>query len=73
MQSQALYNFARAASLDGPGALDPVMRKKVDEYLTKAYTTLHGDATGLADLETLAKANATPPADFKINTSAEIS
>ena len=49
------------------------MRKKVDEYLTKAYTTLHGDATGLADLETLAKANATPPADFKINTSAEIS
>ncbi len=72
LQAQALYDFARAAAYDGPGALDPAWRKKVDDYLTKAYTTLHGDTTGLADLKTLAKANPNPPADFKIKTAAEI-
>ncbi len=71
LQSLALYDFARAATFDGPGALDPTLRKKVDDYLTKAYTTLHGDTTGLAELKTTAKANATPPADFKIKTAAE--
>ncbi|HVN07310.1 MAG TPA: hypothetical protein VMT86_22980 [Bryobacteraceae bacterium] len=72
MQSEALYYFARAAAYDGQGALDPALRKKVDDYLTKAYTTLHGDTTGLADLKTMAKANPMPPADFKIKTAAEI-
>jgi len=72
MQSEALYYFARAAAYDGPGALNPDGRKKVDDYLTKAYTTLHGDTSGLADVKALAKANATPPADFKIKTAAEI-
>jgi len=72
LQSEALYYFARAAAYDGPGALNPDGRKKVDDYLTKAYTTLHGDTSGLADLKTMAKANATPPADFKIKTAMEI-
>lgn len=72
LQSQALYDFARAATFDGPGALDPALRKQVDAYLTKAYTTLHGDTTGLAELKTTAKANATPPADFKIKTASDI-
>ncbi len=72
MQSQALYYFARAAALDGQGALNPDGRKKVDDYLTKIYTTLHGDTTGLAELKATAKANPIAPADFKIKTAAEI-
>lgn len=72
VQSEALYYFARAASYDGPGALNPDGRKKVDDYLTKVYNTLHGDSSGLAELKALAKDNPTPPADFKIKTAAEI-
>ena len=40
---EALYDFARAAAYDGPGALTPDGRQKIDAYLTKVYTTLHGD------------------------------
>jgi tetratricopeptide (TPR) repeat protein len=72
LQSQALYYFARAAALDGQGALNPDGRKKVDDYLTKIYTTLHGDTNGLAELKATAKANPIAPADFKIKTAAEI-
>jgi tetratricopeptide (TPR) repeat protein len=72
MQSEALFYFARAAAYDGQGALNPEGRKKVDDYLTKAYSTLHGDTSGLADVKTLAKTNATAPADFKIKTASEI-
>jgi tetratricopeptide (TPR) repeat protein len=71
-QAEALFDFARAASYDGPEALTPEGRKKIDEYLTKVYTSLHGDTSGLADLKTLAKASPTPPADLKIKTAAEI-
>ncbi len=72
VQSEALYYFARAASYDGPGALNPDGRKTVGDYLTKVYNTLHGDSSGLAELKALAKDNPTPPADFKIKTAAEV-
>lgn len=71
-QSEALYDFARAAAYDGPGALAPAGRQQIDTYLTKVYTSLHGDNSGLADLKAMAKANALPPADFKIKSKAEI-
>jgi len=71
-QSEALFNFARAAAYDGTGALTPDGRQKIDAYLTKVYTSLHGDTSGLAELKAMAKASATPPADFKIKTAAEI-
>ena len=71
-QSEALYDFARAATYDGTGALAPEGRKQIDAYLTKVYTALHGDTSGLAELKAMAKANAMPPPDFKIKTAAEI-
>jgi tetratricopeptide (TPR) repeat protein len=71
-QAEALFDFARAAAYDGPGALTPEGRQKIDAYLTKVYTTLHGDASGLPELKAMAKASATPPPDFKIKTKAEI-
>jgi hypothetical protein len=71
-QSEAFYDFARAAAYDGTGALAPDGRKQIDAYLTKVYTSLHGDTSGLAELKAMAKANPTPPADFKIKTKAEI-
>jgi len=72
LQSEALYYFARAAAYDGPGALTADGRQKIDAYLTKVYNTLHGDSSGLAELKALAKANPTPPANFKIKTAAEL-
>lgn len=71
-QAEALFDFARAAAYDGPEALTPDGRRKIDEYLTKVYTTVHGDTSGLAELKAMAKASPTAPADFKIKTAAEI-
>jgi tetratricopeptide (TPR) repeat protein len=71
-QAEALFDFARAAAYDGQGALTPDGRKKIDDYLTRVYTSLHGDTSGLAELKAMAKANPNPPADFKIKTAAEI-
>jgi hypothetical protein len=65
--SEALFQFARAASYDGPGAMDAKTRQTVLEYLTKVYTSFHGqDVEGLKQLLALAKIQAFPPAGFKI-------
>jgi tetratricopeptide (TPR) repeat protein len=71
-QSEALYDIARAASYDGTGSLNPDGRKTIDAYLTKAYGTLHGDQSGLPELKAQAKASAAPPANFHIQTAAEV-
>ena len=69
----ALFEYARAANYDCPGAMPPATRKTVDDFLsTKAYPPYHGSAEGLPELKTLAKANALPPADFKIKSTVEI-
>jgi len=71
--SLALFEYARAANYDGPGALDANTRKTVDSFLaTKAYNTYHGSTEGLDQLKTLAKASALPPANFKIKSTVEI-
>lgn len=72
-QSDALFQFARAAAYDGPGAIEPNMRRKILDYITKNYTAYHGeDPEGLRQLLELAKTNAFPPPDFKILSEAEI-
>lgn len=71
-QAEALYDFARAAAFDGQGALTPQGRQQIDAYLTKVYTSYHGDTSGLAELKAQAKANPMPPADFKIMSAAEV-
>jgi len=68
-----LYHVARAVAYDGPGALPAPSRQQIDSFLTKAYSGYHGDATGLPELKTQAKANAVPPADFKIASVKEVS
>ena len=71
-QSAALYDFARTASYDGPGALNPAGRDQVSKYLEKAYTTYHGSKDGLDQLLAQAKTSAIPPADFKILSQVDI-
>jgi len=68
----AFWAFARAATLDGPGALAPAGRQQVEEYLKKVYVQYHGSEEGLAELKGKAKAEPYPPADFKVLSKAEI-
>jgi len=71
---QALYYWARAAvdPVGGIGGLDADSQKKLDDYLKRVYTTIHGSDEGLADLKALAAKSPNPPPDFKIKTASEI-
>ena len=61
-----LFYFARAAAYDGANSLNPQGRQQVSDFLKKAYTKYHGSAEGFDQLLQAAKANPTPPGDFKI-------
>jgi hypothetical protein len=71
-QAAALYDFARAAAYDGPGALAPEGRQSVQQYLEKVYASYHGSKDGLDALEATAKTAALPPPDFKILSTEDI-
>ena len=71
--SEAFWAFARAATLDGPGALQPAGRQQVDAYLLKVYEQYHGpDEEGLTQLKQQAKAQPLPPSGFKVLSKAEV-
>jgi len=71
-QGEGLYHIARAAVLDGQGALDPNARSQLQAYLQKVYALHHGDSSGLDELKAVARYSAFPPANFKIKTAADI-
>lgn len=59
---EALYQFARATAITGPGALNATGKTTADTYLTKAYNGYHGeDVKGLQDLKDAAAKSALPP------------
>lgn len=71
----AIYEFARAASLDSQKAMvDPKWQQSTAEpYLEKIYDQYHGvDADGLKQLKTLAVMSPLPPADFQLKSSGEV-
>ena len=68
----ALFEFARAAGYDGPGALAAAGRKDVMTYFQKIYAGYHGSADGAQDVLTAAKTAALPPADFRIKSVEDI-
>lgn len=72
LMPEALFEYARAASVTGPTALPATAQKSLGDFLTKAYTTYHGSAEGLDQLKTLAKASALPPDGFKIESTVDI-
>jgi tetratricopeptide (TPR) repeat protein len=62
----ALFYFARAATYEGPGAMDPSGRKQALDYVKRQYKNYHGSDDKFNDLLTAAKNSPTPPPDFKI-------
>jgi tetratricopeptide (TPR) repeat protein len=71
-QPAALYDFARAASYDGTGAMPVADRQQVQNYLNTVYKKFHGSDEGLAQLLATAKTAALPPGDFKIPNLADV-
>jgi len=72
--SQALYYVARAVVADPAkgGISDATLRKQIEAYLDKTYTSYHGSDDGLAQLKQSASSSAFPADGFKIETASEI-
>ena len=71
---EVLYEWARAASLTGAGAVPEAARKPVDASFVKLYNAYHGpDDAGMKELRAQAiGANPLPPDGFKIKNKNEI-
>jgi len=69
MYPQALFQFARAASLDqAQGGLPAAARQPFETYFVNAFNRYHGqDPAELAKLRELAKANAFPPQGWTLD------
>jgi len=66
-QAEALWHFARAGNLDGPGGLDPTRRSQVAGYFNRVFTAFAGeDKKEMAEIVDRAKANVMPPVGFEI-------
>ena len=59
----ALFYFARAATYEGQGALNPQGRQQVMDYVKRAYKGYHGSDQDFDKLVALAKSSNMPPAD----------
>jgi tetratricopeptide (TPR) repeat protein len=70
--SDALFEYARAASYDGTGALPQSARDQIKAYFDKVYAQFHGSPDGADQVITQAKANALPPDGFKIEGAGDI-
>jgi thioredoxin-like negative regulator of GroEL len=62
--AEALYHLARAAVLEGPGALQPAERATANTYLVNSYLAYFGTDDGLETLKAMAKTQALPPEGF---------
>ena len=71
--SEGLFEYARASSYTGTGALDPKTRQTTTDYLKKAYEGYHGkDDAGIEDLKKQAASAALPPDGFHIKSVIEL-
>jgi tetratricopeptide (TPR) repeat protein len=65
-QVPALFEYARAVSIEGPGTLDPNMKTAVRKTLGSYYKQYHGSDEGLDKVLAAAKDSPLPPAGFTI-------
>jgi hypothetical protein len=72
-QVGALWHLTRAASQRDAGALPDSQRRLMDTVSEQLYASYHGSTEGLEELRTKAAADASPPADFNVESGALIS
>jgi len=71
-QAEALWHFARAGNIEGPGALDAARKTQVAKYFERVFTAFAGDdKKDMNDIIEKAKASVMPPLDFKIKSKEE--
>ena len=71
-QAEAMWHFARAGNLEGPGAMDPTRKAQVAGYFGRVFTAYAGDdKKEMAEIIDKAKANVMPPPEFKIKSKEE--
>jgi hypothetical protein len=63
---QALFEYARAASYDGPGALPDAAKQQALNFFKTEYQNYHGGTEGEDQILAQAKASALPPDGFTI-------
>jgi len=68
----ALFYFARAATYEGQGALNPNARQQAMAFVQKAYKSFHGSDADFNKVTAAAKASPMPPADFAIKSAVDI-
>lgn len=70
--SEALFEYARAATYDGQGALPQASRDQLKAYFDKVYAQFHGSPDGADQVIAQAKTNALPPDGYKIEGAGDI-
>ncbi len=71
-QAEAMWHFARAGNLEGPGALDAVRKAQVAKYFERVYTSFAGDdKKEMTEIIDKAKASVMTPPEFKIKSKEE--
>ena len=69
---QALFEYARAAQYDGPGALPPTTRKQLMDYFNSTYKNYHGSDEGKQQLLDEAKGQALPPEGMQLTSASDL-
>jgi len=69
---EGLFEYARAAQYDGPGALPPATRQQLMDYFNKAYKDFHGSDEGKDQMLAQAKTQALPPAGLQVTSAADL-
>ena len=67
-----LFEYARAASYDGPGSLPANARPQVLSYFNKVYQQYHGGTDGADQVLAQAKTSALPPAGFTVASAGDL-
>lgn len=70
---EAIYQFARADVITGPGALNAQGQKETDAYLKKVYSGYHGNADGLDEVKATAAKSPFPPEGWGIKSVTQLS
>lgn len=69
---EGLFEYARAATYDGPGALPPATRTQLLDYFNKAYKDFHGSDEGKQQMLDQAKTSAVPPSGLQVTSAADL-
>jgi hypothetical protein len=69
---EGLFEYARAAQYDGPGALPAATRQQLMDYFNKAYKDFHGSDEGKDQMLAQAKTQPLPPEGLQITSAADL-